>query len=74
MSNQENVPNFINGIGVLNYTIETKSIETSEFYLPEVPNIKIYADNDARSYQPYGWLFGGNDIVINFNTLNRLFR
>ena len=42
MNKKESIPNFINGIGVLNYTIETKSIGISEFYLPEIPNVITY--------------------------------
>ena len=39
MSTNKKIPNFVNGIGVLNYTIESKSVGISEFYLPQVPNV-----------------------------------
>jgi hypothetical protein len=68
----EHIPNFVNGIGVLNYTIETKSIGISEFYLPQVPNVSSYTGEDK--YSAFGWLFGGNDINTNFYSIDRIFR
>ena len=63
---QQNI--FLNGIGVLNYTIETKSIGISEFYLPHVPNVSSYTGEEP--YSAFGWLFGGNNINFDISMVD----
>ena len=74
MSTNKKIPNFVNGIGVLNYTIESKSVGISEFYLPQVPNVQTYSYTNSPDYTAFGWLFGGNNININFYSINRIYR
>lgn len=68
MNKKQNIPNFQNGIGVLNYSIQNKSIGISEFYLPQVPNIQTVS---AEIYNgAFGWLYGGNNISGTFSKIN----
>ena len=80
-NNEVRQPNFANGIGVLNYTIQNKSIGISEFYLPNVPNIPTVSaginqpDTVSGYYDSaFGWLYGGNNINFTINHLDRIFR
>lgn len=55
---------YINGIGVVSYHIETKQQEMPEFYTPEVPYI---VSGESDNFSGYGWLYNTENILADIN-------
>jgi hypothetical protein len=59
---------YINGIGVVSYHIETKQQEMPEFYTPAVPYIVSgIVSGETDNFSAYGWLYNTENILADIN-------